>query len=62
MPSRAANDPSVFVITEKVPTMDFSWLKALNSALSFKTLLRHYAKHAPKDGGRCEIGMPTQLL
>ena len=25
--SRAANDPTVFTITEKAPTMAFSWLK-----------------------------------
>ena len=50
--SRAANDPSVFTITEK----------ALTSAFAFKTLLRHYAKQAPKNGvSRHEIRMPTQL-
>ena len=43
--SRAANDPSVFTITEKAPTRAFSWLKAL--VLSH---LRHYAKQAPEDG------------
>ena len=34
MGSRAANDPSVFTITEKAPTTtrDFSWLKAPTSA------------------------------
>ena len=26
--TRAANDPSVFIITEKAPTKAFSWLKA----------------------------------
>ena len=26
----------------------FSWLKAPSSAFTFKTLLRHYAKQAPK--------------
>ena len=31
-------------ITEKAPTRAFSWLKALTSAYTFKTLLRHYAK------------------
>ena len=43
---RAANDPSVFTITEKAPTRAFSWLKAHTSAFTFKTLLRHYAKRA----------------
>ena len=32
------------VITEKAPTMAFSWLKVPTSAFTFKTLLRHYAK------------------
>ena len=36
----------VFTITEKAPTRAFSWLKAPTSALTFKTLLRHYAKHS----------------
>ena len=31
-------------ITEKVPTRAFSWLKAATTALTFQTLLRHYAK------------------
>ena len=44
--TRAANDPSVFTITEKAPTRDFSWLKAPTGAFTFKTLLRHYAKRA----------------
>ena len=35
-----------FVITEKAPTSAFSWLKAATTALTFKTLLRHYAKQA----------------
>ena len=39
-----------FVITEKAPTRAptraFSWLKAATTALTFKTLLRHYAKRA----------------
>ena len=34
----------VFTITEKAPTRAFSWLKALTSTFTFKTLLRHYAK------------------
>ena len=37
-------------IAEKAPTKAFSWLKAPTSAFTFKTLLRHYAKHAPKHG------------
>ena len=36
----------VFTITEKAPTRAFSWLKALTSAFTFKTILRHYAKLA----------------
>ena len=35
-----------FVITEKAPTRAFSWLKAVTTAFTFKTLLRHYAKRA----------------
>ena len=35
-----------FVITEKAPTIAFSWLKAATTAFTFKTLLRHYAKRA----------------
>ena len=37
-----------FVITEKTPTMAFSWLKAASATttFTFKTLLRHYAKRA----------------
>ena len=50
-----------FVITEKAPTIRaFSWLKAATTAFTFKTLLRHYAKQAPKHMvSRCDIGMPT---
>ena len=33
-----------FVITEKAPTRAFSWLKALTSAFTFKTLLKHHDK------------------
>ena len=33
-------------ITEKAPTRAFSWLKVATTALTFKTLLRHYAKWA----------------
>ena len=33
----------MFVITEKAPTREFSWLKAATTAFTFKTLLRHYA-------------------
>ena len=43
MGTRAANDPSVFTITEKAPTRAFSWLKAPTSAFTFNTLLRYYA-------------------
>ena len=43
---RAANDSTVFTITEKAHTRAFSWLKAPTSAFTFKTLLRHYAKRA----------------
>ena len=32
------------IITEKAPTWALSWLKAATTALTFKTLLRHYAK------------------
>ena len=35
-----------FVITEKAPTRALSWLKAATTAVTFKTLLRHYAKRA----------------
>ena len=35
-----------FVITEKAPTRDFSWLKEATTAFTFKTLIRHYAKQA----------------
>ena len=44
--SRAANDPSVFTITEKAPNRAFSCLKAPTSAFTFKTILRHFAKWA----------------
>ena len=37
--TRAANDPSVFTMTEKAPIRASSWLKALTSAFTFKTLL-----------------------
>ena len=43
---RAADDPSVFTITEKAHTMAFSWLKVPTSAFTFKTLLRHYDERA----------------
>ena len=42
--SGAANDSSVFTITEKAPSKAFSWLKVPTIAFTFKTLLRHYAK------------------
>ena len=48
--SRAANDSSVFTITEKAPTWAFSWLKAPTSASTLKTLLRHYDKRALTPG------------
>ena len=38
---RAANDPSVFTITEKAPTRDFSWLKGDKQILALSPL-RHY--------------------
>ena len=44
---RAANDPSVFTITEKAPTRPLPG-PSPTSAFTFKTLLRHYAKQAPK--------------
>ena len=31
---------------EKAPTRALSWLKAATTAVTFKTLLRHYAKQA----------------
>ena len=40
--SRAANE--VFTIKEKAPTRAFFWFKAPTSAVTFKTLLRHYVK------------------
>ena len=48
--TRAENDPSFFTITEKASTRAFSWLKAPTRAVTFKTLLRHYAKQVPKHG------------
>ena len=39
---RAAHEPLVFTITEKVPTRAFSWLNTHTSAFTFKTLLIHY--------------------
>ena len=36
--NKAANDSSVFTITEKAPIRAFSWLKAPTSAVTFKTL------------------------
>ena len=36
--TRAANDPSVFTITEKALTRAFCWLKAPTRAFTFKTL------------------------
>ena len=40
---RAANDPSVFTITEKAPARAFSWLKVPTSAFTFKTLMRAFS-------------------
>ena len=34
------------VITEKAPIRAFSWLKAVTTAFTLKTLLRRYAKRA----------------
>ena len=48
--ARAANNPSVYTIMEKAPTMASSWLKTPTSAVSFKTLLRHDAKRALTHG------------
>ena len=45
-------DMQRFVITEKVPTRAFSWLKASNSAFTFNTLLRHYAKNKCETHGK----------
>ena len=36
--TRAANDPSVLIITEETPTSAFSWLKVSTIAFTFKTL------------------------
>ena len=44
--TRAANDPSVFTITEKAPTRAFSGLKVPTRTFTFKTILRDYAKQA----------------
>ena len=44
--TRAANDPSVFTITEKAPTRALSRLKVPTRIFTLKTLLRHYAKWA----------------
>ena len=43
--SRAANDPSVFTITEKAPTMTLSWLTAPTSIFTFKTYIRIFKTH-----------------
>ena len=43
---RAANDPSVSIITEKVVSRALFWLKAPTSSFTFKTLSKHYAKQA----------------
>ena len=44
----AADDPSVFTITEKAPIRVFSWLKVPTSAFTYKTLLRHYANQSAR--------------
>ena len=44
--SASKNSIRRFVIIEKAPTRAFSWLKAATTALTFETLLRHYAKRA----------------
>ena len=46
----ATNLREDFIITEKAPIKAFTWLNASTSPLKFKTLLRHYAKQAPKHG------------
>ena len=50
LPSSAANRLIGEVVQSQrrplLPTRAFSWLKAPTSALTFKTLLRHYAKQA----------------
>ena len=49
--TRAANDPSVLIITEEAPTSAFSWLKVSTIAFTFiKNLLRHFAKQALTHG------------
>ena len=50
MMTRAANDPSVFTLTQKAPTRALSWLKEPTSDFTFKTLLRLLAKQVPKHG------------
>ena len=42
-----------FVITEKASTRAFSWLKEPTSAITFKTLTRHYAEQALAHGNDC---------
>ena len=50
---RASNKPSRSLKLynyKEGPTRAFSWLKAANTAFTFKTLLRHYAKWALTPG------------
>ena len=54
------NVREVSTITEKAPTKAFSWLKLATTALTFKTLLRHYDKQLTPTVSRREIGSPTQ--
>ena len=46
--TRAANDPSVFTITEKRPSRVFSWFKAPTITFTCKTLLDLKLGHHPK--------------
>ena len=49
-------------ITEKAPTRAFSMLKAATTALTFKNLLRHYAKQPPKHCFRILSKQVTRLF
>ena len=37
-----------FIITKMAPTRAISWVNVSTSAFTFKTVLKHYAKWAPK--------------
>ena len=39
-----------FTITKMAPIRVISWVNVSTSAFTFKTLLKHYAKWAPKHG------------